>query len=633
MSISLNKLRTKVAAKSNSAFEFNTQHLTTLDFGLNRIAFCQELVPKDKISLDVSAFSRLAPLALPTIGDANMEVRAFFVRNRLLFDSWKEFLTNKTPYVDSDGKSVIPAVPRCNLRSLMTAFVALRDFSSETADCVLCEPVVDGEYDFDFHEYSFSDSFISNSPSLLLSSSIFRYRFTPLGKSVYAILSQLGYRLDFGLCYSSVSDSDGASTDIALLDEEVSLLPLYAYLKVYLDYYYNTRYDTSTYDSLFKGNGKSLSIPFKYSGGILFDMTANDYYSVNYVNNPFSLLYLLARSVYVLVSPDIYNSSWFEPFANNRNVANYYDLTTPTNGVVERTDSDVNSNTLDNWALRAMRSLESFARRNNIIGSRYVDQLLARFGVRPSDAVSGRSEYLGSGVIPIEIGDVTATSNGTTADGVTSEVGDYNGKGVAYGSTPHFEYETDEHGFFFVFCTVRPRTQYCEGASPSVYRTEVLDFFTPEFDAMGMELIPKLSMLPNRLKNSTTFYALQLGNQGFGYVPTYTDYKYKKDALSGDFVIPSLATGIEGFHLMRQFDSTVFPNEVKNDFNFSVFGPELRQQYDRIFRDTSIDVEHFFVSFVFKCKMYRPMMPIADTLQMPGEKGKEVTSTPGGQRF
>lgn len=633
MSISFNKLRTKVAAKSKSAFEFNMQHMTTLDFGLNRIAFCQELVPKDKISLDVSAFSRLAPLALPTIGDANMELRAFFVRNRLLFDSWKEFLTNKTPYVDSDGKSVIPAVPRCNLRSLMTAFVALPHFDSDTSEYILCESVVDGEYDFDFHQYSFSESSISSSPSLLLTSSVVHYRFTPLGKSVYAILSQLGYRLDFGLCYSSVSNSEGASTDIPLLDEDVSLLPLYAYLKVYLDYYYNTRYDTSTYDSLFKGNGKSLSIPFKFSNGIMFDMTAKDSYSVNYVNNPFSLLYLLARSVYVMVSPDIYNSSWFEPLANNRNVSNDMTITTVSGSEVQRDSGQVYSQDLDNWTLRALRSIESFARRNNIIGSRYVDQLLARFGVRPSDAVSGRSEYLGSGVIPIEIGDVTATSNGATADGVSSEVGDYNGKGVAYGSTPHFEYETDEHGFFFVFCTVRPRTQYCEGASPSVYRTEVLDFFTPEFDAMGMELIPKLTMLPNRLKSSTTFYALQLGNQGFGYVPTYTDYKYKKDALSGDFVIPSLSTGIEGFHLMRQFDPLVFPTEVKNDFNFALFGPELRQQYDRIFRDTTIDVEHFFVSFVFKCKMYRPMMPIADTLQMPGEKGKEVTSTPGGQRF
>lgn len=71
-----------------------------------------------------------------------------------------------------------------------------------------------------------------------------------------------------------------------------------------------------------------------------------------------------------------------------------------------------------------------------------------------------------------------------------------------------------------------------------------------------------------------------------------------------------------------------------NNQAFQVFDDLMRSEYDRIFRDTSINDEHFFCSFMFDFTMRRPMKSISESFVLDGDQGRDrVVTPPAGQRF
>lgn len=77
-----------VLAPKSSRFDLSHAHKTTLDFFRLQPIFCKDMVEGDQFSVNVRSFLEAAPLATKVYGAAHLDLHAFFVPNRLLWDDW-----------------------------------------------------------------------------------------------------------------------------------------------------------------------------------------------------------------------------------------------------------------------------------------------------------------------------------------------------------------------------------------------------------------------------------------------------------------------------------------------------------------------------------------------------------------
>lgn len=75
-------------APKSSKFQLSHAHRTTLDFFRLQPIFCKDMVEGDQFSVNVRSFLEAAPLATKVYGAAHLDLHAFFVPYRLLWDDW-----------------------------------------------------------------------------------------------------------------------------------------------------------------------------------------------------------------------------------------------------------------------------------------------------------------------------------------------------------------------------------------------------------------------------------------------------------------------------------------------------------------------------------------------------------------
>lgn len=189
-------------------------------------------------------------------------------------------------------------------------------------------------------------------------------------------------------------------------------------------------------------------------------------------------------------------------------------------------------------ALRNAFKLQQFLERNNIAGGRYIESILAHFGVLSPDRRLQRPAYLGGFSQPLQISEIetNANSNGEN-DNV---VGDLAGKGKAFGNFGKFSCMATEHGCVMVFMSIMPTAAYGQGLPRMFSRMEKFDFAFPEFQNIGEQAV----------KNKEIFLYQVVPDGDFGYTPRYAEYKYLPDRYSGDML-----GSLEYWHMGRSFDT------------------------------------------------------------------------------
>lgn len=68
----------------------NPTHLTSFSAGDIVPIYCNEVLPHDTFEMDIDFVIRQATVAVPTMGQLNVDFYAFFVPNRVVNKSWKE---------------------------------------------------------------------------------------------------------------------------------------------------------------------------------------------------------------------------------------------------------------------------------------------------------------------------------------------------------------------------------------------------------------------------------------------------------------------------------------------------------------------------------------------------------------
>lgn len=566
------KVKMPKATEHFSTLNLSCDHVTTQDFFKLKPVYTRVLVPGQSINVQMSHITRLAPLVKPFYGNVTMINRAFFVPFRTIMEGFNEFIDD-TPYFNGSSQSIITTVPTIYMSELCT-FLAQSTYSE----------INETSYDFAYQRNS---------------STVEKRKLTSLGRYASDVLHCLGYQIDF----SAMSGQIHGQTDLQL-----SALPLLAFCRIYTDYFENTNFAPSSLQNYYKGVNKVLDYQFLNSmfTYALYASYENDYLTSSW-SNPASP-YSSTQSAVVIKdetnklaaenSSKVYSSPGYSPLLVSGDVG-------------------YNNKGITTYILTALQSLSDYMKRHQISGYRAIDRFRARFGITLPDAKLNRSVYLGKNETPIEITDVTSTSD---TDGAV--LGQYSGFGISRnGNSGSFSYQTDEYGIFVILSIISPiHASYANGIDRHLLDLSKLDLYTPEFDGLGCQAIANAEV-------KCDFVGPQQENPAgvWAYTPRYAHYKCSRDILSGDFKVNSLNANLKQFHIFREFPMSVPAHNLD-------FCTGHTEDYTRIFNDSSLGSDHFFTSFHFDVRSDAPMSSLFENYHFD-EAGNEIEMKVGGTRL
>lgn len=595
-----NQINVAKAVKHRSTFPLDFQHLTTMDFGKTNILHTMEVMPNDELDFDVSSLVQLAPMIVPSMGQVNLTVRAFFVPYRFVWNNWEEFIS--TMRHAKGSLSSLTKVPTISSYLITQYFTDVQYGNSvlvgteETADFTIAD--MEGG----------------------------RFRFTYKGRLHYQILLGLGYTLTLAL---------NPAEDVPL-----SAMPLLSLAKIFRDYYVNPNYEYTAIDEIlyhdFNDSSPSLNISAlsKLLDFVSFAWFENDLFSSAW-KNPESAQYSRVFND-IAVAPTPYDSD----LSSNMVIG--------ASGTSSVSVSQYGiSDSVSQIGLSLLKSVRNFVLRRSASGARYVDQMLSRFGINLPNNEAKRATFIGSYEVSPRITRVDATAAGSAQfpDGNTlrTALGDYSGRGDMAGNG-HFHFVNDKNDFgVIVFVAhMMPRTSYYQGIKPHTRHINYADFFDADREDCGMTPIPNMDLLANSadFANENEYRISKDFLQGvFGFAPYGFDYKSQTDYLSGDFRCNSLNVPLKAFSLMRELDiDTVGETPVVLDENFQKANEDNISQFNRIFLTSSNDADHFICSFLFKVRATRDCNSLGNSILAElNEHGNDVGSLvkvrPNGKFF
>ena len=435
----------------------------------------EEIVPGDIFFAGHGAMIRSQPMVTPVYHNFNYNVRYFFVPNRLVWDNFESFITDQEKGKKDPGL-VEPHVH---------PYLASKDYCNYLHDLMGVSPL-DGENDIT--QLTMADFVAADLP------------IDALPFRAYNLIWNEYFKDENTMDDIPISKTDGADNDT------------YGLLRAS----WKKDYFTSALPFAQRGD------PVQFIGNVYLDPDAS---GVN-------------ASIYQAITGKG-EAAWA---ADNTPVANTLGLATDSQGVTKMkvrktapSGSDYSGfanidpngtmkTAIPFSAIRRASALQRFLERSALGGNRYAELLLAHFGVRSSDQSLQRPQYLGGGVVPINVSPVEQTS-GTTE---TSPQGNLAGKGVGVGSI-YFNKPTlfTEHGWLIGLAFIRPDADYCNGIRRQLIKRDRFDYFWPDFQNIGEQ----------EVYNYELFASSDGGDNmsPFGYQSRYAHYKWHGNEVHGEF--------------------------------------------------------------------------------------------------
>ena len=597
----LDTIKVKTAVEKRTELVLDSDHITTANFMQFNIAFARELVPEQSVNIDMSTFARLQPLPVPTYGKARIQTRCFFVPFRTIFPAWNDFITDARHSYSSGGSGFVQLVP------LISSEALTQLFSGKEGNKYGISSTTSSGADITEDNCDYVVSYPSDSAGK------YYIKLTKQGRWAMKLLQSLGYQVPF---------YNDTTSDSKVL--YFSALPLLAVAKVYADWYYPSMYASSPefaqlesffnrdLNSSFILNSTQLDLIFSFLGNVNYD---SDYFTSAW-QNPVAPNSGTYSRVSMTDNTDYFTSS---------ELHNDIGTTQSTKGtpLIHNLGSNLVSG-ISQYALDALKSLTDYLKRHQLVGGRALDRYLARFGVKLSDEVLKRSSYVGGFENYIQFGDVMSMAN---TEGAV--LGDYAGKGIGY-SNGNFNFQNDkEYGMLIVVSTIIPKVGYYQGIDRNVMHTSRLDFWTPEFDSLGVQAISRAELfMPEKGTTSTDLVPSEYYQSVFGFAPRYAEYKLSQDRLTGDFRVNSINQGMDSWHTMRKINPTNLDLVISEDF---VSGSDA-EQYSRIFHNQDDEYDKFIVIHNFNIKSNTPFSSYWDTYEFDS-KGDDITTQANGVKM
>lgn len=617
-------LKVPTAITEHTRLNLDSVHVTTANFMDFNCAKSMELVPKQKVTINHRTFTRLDPMELPTFGDAKIHNKYFFVPFRTVMPAWNDFIEDVAHTYDNGTVGHITTVPQIYNSSFVRLF-RLASYST------LGQTVYYAERHHEAKKAILENSDIvisetntsqPNNPKFVC------YNLTPKGVRALKILTSLGYGIDWSTQNSDIFHS---------------ALPLLCLARVYMDWYYPSTYiqDSVASDILTIFSTDSPTYQGAYFDEYLLD----------------KIFTVLDRVCY---DADYFVSAWDNPVSPTSgsysdilindptsNGSNKGSVGTSSNGtpMTHNGSSESNAGTtpssynrpITQFMVNSLRRLTDYMKRNQLAGARVLDRYLSRFGIALPSVKLNRSEYLSDFNFTVNFADVTNMSGAAE-----SELGSYAGIGIGKGGGS-LTYEATEYGMLLCVSTVVTYTSYFQGCDRNTMHLTKLDFWTPEFDSLGVQAMTTREVFmpfnssaqigtdqtnPDVVDSRTS---LDYDACVFGFTSRYAEYKTKRDILSGDYRLGSRNTSLDAWHLMRDLRPSFEKSGVytRHDIDF-VRGSDARQ-YDRIFYSSAEDVEHFKLIHIFNIDTVFPGKPLYDSYDFKDEdESQKVNVEIGG---
>ena len=538
----------KVAMPKPASNTFDLSHDKKFSMKIGEITpIClMECVPGDKFNITSTNLLRFAPLLSPVMHQSSVYIHFFFIPNRILWrkgfsstgtqvKGWEDFISG-----GEDGLSD-PAFP-------------------------IIQPQVGSD--------------------TISSGSIWDYLGLPTGATA-------------------------AATGTSYQGESFSALPIAAYNKIYNEYYRDQNLITTPLpDSLVDGDNTSLIYHdgVSYKSGMQKRAWQHDYFTSAL---PWTQKGPEATIPLGTTAPLLYGdysdpsgtdfTGMREPYSVNPAsyfISNSGPLTTGTSGqlldpsgAIEMNTDVTKTHVADlsqasassiNDLRRAFR-LQEWLERNARGGSRYIEIIMAHFGVKSSDSRLQRPEFLGGSATPVTISEVLQTSDNAAENTPQANMA---GHGVSVGASKKVSYFCEEHGLIMGLMTVMPKSAYQQGLPKLYKKYDKFDYFWPAFQSIGEQPIYNEELY---FDNSDAL------NDGiFGYTPRYAEYKYIPSTVHGE-----MRNTLNFWHMGRVFDTR----------------PSLNQDFiecdnvevERIFA-VNQDAENLYVYLHNKVQATRPMV-------------------------
>lgn len=533
----------ELPAPKESGFDLSYSNKLTMDIGDLVPVFKQEVLPGDEFKVNANFMCRFAPLANPIYTKLDAQIHYFFVPNRLIWDGqtkgddWQTFITG-----GYDG-SATPTHP----------YISYYDCISSIAN---------------------SSEAAADEGALQGSQTLMDYMGIPLASYV---------------------DYEDAGTSVEG-EWQINALPFRAYQKIYDDWFRDPNLTTSVFETFPAmtdgGQVEYGTSEFNQLTKIRKRAWSKDYFTsalpwaqrgeeVHIPVNTTGFVRTTDGGSSVFTSTSLING------ANNVIVTDTGSTLANVVGTIGNNSIKLNDSALGTIReLRNASALQLWLEKNAVGGGRYIEQLLAHFGVYSDDARLQRAEYLGSVKSPVVVSEVQSTA--TVQGGST--LGELGGKALSYGNDFAFKEKFKEHGWIIGIMSIKPEASYCQGLQRQLKnRNEKLDYAFPEFAEIGLQEIEGSEIFARPGYENVT--------GTFGYNERYGEYKMNYNEIHGYFKNP--------YDTRSQYNMTRFFED----------GPELNDSFVEIweedlnspFVDTESNSGNIWVDLWNDVKAVRPL--------------------------
>ena len=308
---------------------------------------------------------------------------------------------------------------------------------------------------------------------------------------------------------------------------------------------------------------------------------------------------------------------------------------------------------LSPMVLKMAQRLLTWANKNTVIGRSVRDYLRVHFGVTDTEFIDQDGIYrIGSSRVNVQISDVM--SQAETAEG---SLGEFAGRGIAYGDSDTFDFTADRFGVWITLSVIVPESGYYQGYLRENRQITRFDFFNSEFDALGYQTLERGEIMNDyncdtgtQTQTSTSWNPARdySPTVAFGFVPRYSHLKVGRNIVNGDLSLIGMYNSMAPYTLDRRFsggsikagalraDGSVELSIVKPNYVPSVVYDEFRRidpsdhigQYNRVFNYQLNDLDHFIIHCVFDVTAYAPMKPLSeafDTMTSDDDGSTEIS--------
>jgi hypothetical protein len=252
-------------------------------------------------------------------------------------------------------------------------------------------------------------------------------------------------------------------------------------------------------------------------------------------------------------------------------------------------------------ALRQAEALQRWKEISQSGDSDYREQIRKHFGVNLPQALSNMCTYIGGISRNLDISEVV--NNNLASEDTTAVIA---GKGVGAGNGS-FTYTTNEHCVVMCIYHAVPLLDYTiTGQDGQLLVTDAESLPIPEFDNIGMEVLPMTQIL-----NSPKASIANLFNAG--YNPRYFNWKTKLDVINGAFtttlkswVSPVTESLLSGWFGFGYNEGDVNPStKVVLNYKFFKVSPSVLDPIFGVAADSTWDTDQLLVNSYIGCYVAR----------------------------